>query len=173
MLRRFSCVRLFATPWTVARQAPLCMGFSRQEYCSRLPFPPPGDIPDPGIELVSPATPALAGRFFTSEPPGEPLLCFSFHFFSYYLIFRLISSLIHWLFGSMLFNLHVFVDFQLFSVTSSFTQLSKKILSTILVILNWLSFVLCSIMWPTLENAEFVPENNVYSAVLSGILYIC
>ena len=45
----------FMTPWTVARQAPLSMGFSRQEYWSGLPFPPPGDLPDPGIELPSPA----------------------------------------------------------------------------------------------------------------------
>ena len=47
-------VRLFATPWTVAYQAPLSMGFSRQEYWSGLPFPPPGDLPDPGIEAASP-----------------------------------------------------------------------------------------------------------------------
>ena len=50
-----SCVRLFATPWTVAHQAPLSMGFSRQEYCSGLPFPFPGDFPDSGIKPKSPA----------------------------------------------------------------------------------------------------------------------
>ena len=50
MLRRFSCVRLSVTPWTLARQAPLSMGFSRQEHWSGLPFPSPGDLPDPGIE---------------------------------------------------------------------------------------------------------------------------
>ena len=54
-----SHIQLLATPWTVAHQAPLCMGFSRQEYWSRLPFAPPGDLPDPGIKLVSPAPPAL------------------------------------------------------------------------------------------------------------------
>ena len=59
-----SHVQVFATPWTVARQAPL----SRQEYCSVLPFPPPGDLPDPGIE---PAIPALAGGFFTTVPPRK------------------------------------------------------------------------------------------------------
>ena len=48
------------------------MGFPRQEYWSRLPFPSPGDLPDPGIELVSPASPTFAGRFFTTEPPGKP-----------------------------------------------------------------------------------------------------
>ena len=60
---------LFATPWTVAYQAPLSMGFSRQEYWSGLPFPSSGDLPNPGIEQGSPA---LAGRFFTTEPPGKP-----------------------------------------------------------------------------------------------------
>ena len=52
-------------PWTVAYQAPLSMGFSRQEYWSGLPCPPPGDLPDPGVE---PESPALAGRVFTTEP---------------------------------------------------------------------------------------------------------
>ena len=66
----FSCVRLFATPWTVACQLPLSTGCSRQEYWSGLPFPPPGDLPKTGIEFMCPASPALAGRFFTTEPPG-------------------------------------------------------------------------------------------------------
>ena len=70
-----SRVRLFATPWTVACQAPLSMGFSRQEYWSGLPFPPPGNLSDPGIESASPASPVLAGRFSTTEPPGKPIKC--------------------------------------------------------------------------------------------------
>ena len=57
------------TPRTVAHQALLSMGFSRQEYWRGLPFPPPGDLPDPGIKCTSPA---LAGGFFTTEPPGKP-----------------------------------------------------------------------------------------------------
>ena len=61
--------QLFVTPWTAACQAPLSLGFSRQEYWSGLLCSPPGDIPDPGIELMSPA---LAGRFFKTEPPGKP-----------------------------------------------------------------------------------------------------
>ena len=68
VLSRFSRVWLFVAPWTVACQAPLSMGFSRQEYWSGLPFPPPGDHPDPGIE---PASPVLAGVFLsilTSHP---------------------------------------------------------------------------------------------------------
>ena len=63
------CICLFATTWTVARQAPLSMGFSSQEYWRGLPFPPPGDLPDPGIKPASPVSPALAGRFFTTQPP--------------------------------------------------------------------------------------------------------
>ena len=60
---------LSATPWTGARQAPLSMGFSRQEYCSGLPCPPPGDLPDPGTEPGSLASPPLAGKFFTTGAP--------------------------------------------------------------------------------------------------------
>ena len=64
-------VRLFATPWTVARQAPLSLAFPRQEYWNGLPFPSPGDLPNPGIEPTSPVSPALAGRFFITVPPQE------------------------------------------------------------------------------------------------------
>ena len=63
-----SCVRLFATLRTVAHQAPQSMGFSRQEYWSGLPFPSPGELPDPGIE---PMSPALQADPLTSEPPGQ------------------------------------------------------------------------------------------------------
>ena len=67
-----SPVQLFVTPWTAACQTPLSMEFSKQEYWSGLPFPPPGDLPNPGIKPVSLASAALAGRFFTTEPPGKP-----------------------------------------------------------------------------------------------------
>ena len=60
-------VRLFATLWTVARQAPLSTGLPRQEYWSGLPYPPPGDLPDPGIKPTSLTSPALAGGFFTTS----------------------------------------------------------------------------------------------------------
>ena len=63
-----SHVRLSAAPWTVARQAPLSVGFSRQECCSRLPCPPPGDLPHPGMEPESPPSSALTGGFFITEP---------------------------------------------------------------------------------------------------------
>ena len=60
------------TPWTIARQAPLSMEFSRQKYWSGLPFPSLRDLPNPGIKPVSPASPALAGRYFTTAPRGKP-----------------------------------------------------------------------------------------------------
>ena len=71
--KSLSHVQLSETLWTVARQVPLSMGFSRQEYWSRLPFPPPGDLPDPGNEPKSLVSPALPGGFFTTEPPGKAI----------------------------------------------------------------------------------------------------
>ena len=65
-----SQIWFFATPWTIAPQAPLSMPFSRQEYWNGLPFLPPEDLPSPGIQ---PESPALASRFFTTEPLGKPL----------------------------------------------------------------------------------------------------
>ena len=66
-----SCLTLFETPWTVAHQAPLSTQFFRQEFWRGLPFPSPGDLPNPGVKSRSPAT---AGRFFTSSPPGKHAL---------------------------------------------------------------------------------------------------
>ena len=68
-VKSLSRVRLFATPWTVAYEAPPSMGFFRQEYWSGLPFPSPGDLPDPGTE---PGSPALEADALTSEPLGKP-----------------------------------------------------------------------------------------------------
>ena len=67
-MKLLSHVRLFASPWTVAHQAPPSMEFSRQEYWSGLPFPSPGDLPDPGLEARSPA---LRADALPSEPPGN------------------------------------------------------------------------------------------------------
>ena len=69
-MKSFSRVRLFVTLWTVAHQAPSSMGFSRHEYWSGLPFPSPGDLPNPGIK---PRSPALQADALTSEPPGKLL----------------------------------------------------------------------------------------------------
>ena len=71
MLLLFCCLVISnsATPWTIAHQAPLFIGYPRQEYWSELPFPSPWDFPDPEIK---PTCPALDGRFFITEPPGKP-----------------------------------------------------------------------------------------------------
>ena len=71
-VKSLSRVRLFVTPWTVAHQAPPSVGFSRWEYWNGLPFPSPGDLPDPGIE---PRSSTLQADALTSEPPGSPILC--------------------------------------------------------------------------------------------------
>ena len=73
-VKLLSRVWLFATPWTVTYQAPLSMGFSRQESWSGLPFPSPGDLPDPGIE---PRSPTLQADALPSEPPSYPYFLFS------------------------------------------------------------------------------------------------
>ena len=78
-INKFACMREFShsvmsnlvTPWTLARQIPLSMEFSMEEYWSGLPFPSPGDLPNPGIEPPSPVFPALTGRFFITVPPGK------------------------------------------------------------------------------------------------------
>ena len=71
VLSHFSCVQLFVTLWTAACQAPLSMGFSRREDRSELPCPPPGDLPNLGIEPMSFMSPALADRFFTTSASWE------------------------------------------------------------------------------------------------------
>ena len=70
-MKSLSRVRLFATPWTLAYQAPPSLGFSRQDYWTGVPFPSPGDLPNPGIE---PGSPVLQADALLSEPPGKSLL---------------------------------------------------------------------------------------------------
>ena len=82
-----SQIRPFATPWTVALQAPLSMGFPRQEYWNGLPFPTPGDLPNPEIKPMSPASPALASGFFNTEPLGNPIKSVCVYIYIY--IYRL------------------------------------------------------------------------------------
>ena len=97
VLSRFSCVRLFVTPWTIAHQALLSMGFPRKEYWSELPFPSPVDLPDSEIE---PGSSALAGGFFTTEPPRKPICALrcskyfhSFHLPSHTLIIIILQMI--------------------------------------------------------------------------------
>ena len=86
-----SCLTL-ATSWTITHQAPLSMGYPRQEYWSGLPFPPPGDLPSPGMKLMDCASFTLAGRFFTTVPPGKSYLLFKA--FKLY-IYAVVQSLSH------------------------------------------------------------------------------
>ena len=89
-VKSLSRVRLFATPWTVAHQAPPSMGFSRQEYWGGLPFPSPGDLSDPGIE---PRSPTLQADTLTSEPPrntSQLIRHVTYYIFHLYLIFYLL-----------------------------------------------------------------------------------
>ena len=84
LVKSLSHTRLFVTPWTVACQAPPSMGFSRQEYWNGLPFPSPGDLPDPGIK---PESPALQADSLPSEPPEAPILKVWFSFTTEFLLF--------------------------------------------------------------------------------------
>ena len=77
MLSHFSRVQLFAPPWTVAHQAFLSIGFSQQKYCSGLPCPPPGDVPNPRIECASPASPVLQADSLPLSHRGSPLDMFA------------------------------------------------------------------------------------------------
>ena len=85
MLSHFTHVRLFVTPWTVTHKAPLSMEFSRQGYWSGLPFPSPGDLPNPGIKLTSLESLALAGGFFTTSCTWDAL-CYPFMILGFSLI---------------------------------------------------------------------------------------
>ena len=73
-MRALSCIQFSVALWTVACQVPLAMGLSRQEYWSALPYPTPGDLPDPGMEHTPQMSPALAGRLFTTSATWEALI---------------------------------------------------------------------------------------------------
>ena len=91
-----SCVQLFETLRTIVQQASPSMGFSRQEYCRGLPFPPPGDLPNTEIQPLYPVSLALADGFFTTEPPGKPPETYEHHItwphFKRYLIYFISSG---------------------------------------------------------------------------------
>ena len=87
-----SLSHVFVTPWTVAHQAPLSMGFPRQEYWSGLPLPSPGALPNPGINPMSSASPMLAGRFFAAAPPGKPCPLYIIHLYTRIRLHHIISN---------------------------------------------------------------------------------
>ena len=90
----FSHVQLFAMLWTVAHQAPLSLGFSRQEYWNGLPCLPPGDLPNPGTDPVSLMSPALAGGFFTTSTTWEAHNILSFHPESHFCVYFIMYKLL-------------------------------------------------------------------------------
>ena len=83
LLSCFGCLKLFVVPRTVVGQAPLSMGFSWQEYWSRLPFPLPGDLPDPGMEPAHPASPALQADSLSLRHQGSPCICICIYVYFY------------------------------------------------------------------------------------------
>ena len=96
VLSRFSHTRLFATPWTVACQAPLSTGFPRQEYWSGLPFPSPGDLPNPRTEPASPMSPALSGLFFTISATWKACMykfIYNINVGTFYIIYNMYSNI--------------------------------------------------------------------------------
>ena len=96
MLNRFSCVQLFVTPWTVALQALLSVGFSRQEYWSGLPCPPPRDLLDPRIE---PASPTLQVDSSPADPLGKPIYIYSVYMYILCVDFLILNECIEFGFG--------------------------------------------------------------------------
>ena len=135
-----SCVQLFVTPWTVAHQAPLSMKFSRQEYWCGLPFPSPGDLPNPGIAPTSLASLALAGRFFT------PTAMWEAHF--YFLYVSLICPISLLLFPSLISYTSCFSLFQ-GKVTSSLALLGfSRAFEIFFCALNWFFLWRLFHIWP-------------------------
>ena len=142
-----SCPTLLWPPWTIARQAPLSVGFPRQEYWSGLPLPSPGGLPDSGIE---PASPALAGRFCTSEPPGKPLLHFTL-------------SLSNLSFPSPFSSLHILHNYLKHCIYKSIILLSKPSITLLQSIFRtycpWLSYEndgFCQIGFPLFLSKPFL-----------------
>ena len=136
VLSRFSHVQLFATLWTVACQAPLSMGFSRQEYWSVLPCPPPGDLPDPGIEPISLVSPALQAGSFPLSYLGSHLLpivihkCIHTHT-QIHVYTHICSSIAHWfqIFSSRYINRLISSMFFLLNLATSGIAVSMETIS--------------------------------------------
>ena len=105
MLSRFRRVWLFVTPWTIVHQAPLFLGFFRQEYCSGLLYPSPRDLPNPGIGPMSLTSPALAGGFFTTHATWEtPLHVYTISIYIFFFFFFSLTMEDFFLFFSGLSN---------------------------------------------------------------------
>ena len=127
-----------ATLWTVAHGAPLSMGFSRQEYWSGLPCPPPGDLPDPGTEPKSLMSPALTGGFFTTRATWEPqaaLSCLFFNNTCHFLIYRIYLVYIYQLLSispphTLECKLHKALKFYVLFIDASQVSINRMMPST-------------------------------------------
>ena len=141
-MKSLSCVRLFATPWTVAYQGPLSMGFSRQEYWSGLPFPSPGYLPNPGIE---PRSSTLQADPLPSEPPGKPEVVHKslYHHFNQYRAHSKLPSFIPGIFNLCLFLLLLV---NIARKLTSWLTFSKNQCALILLILVFYFIYLCLII---------------------------
>ena len=126
------------TLWTVAHQAPLSMGFPRQEYWSGLPFLPPGDLPDPGIEPESSVSPALVG-FFTTEPLGKPSN-----------LIAKIRSLINVCWESWLNGWHTMSAYRIFS---------KNVICMKYINLEIITWGICALLWTTKLRQRSVKQS--------------
>ena len=128
----FSHVQLFATLWAVACQAPLSMGFSKQEYWSRLPCPPLGDLSDSGIKPTSLTSPAWAGRFFTTCTTWEALMCIYTHIkYTHRHIPHTHTTHTHthtYIYMHIYIYIYTYIDLPLLTV---------RVCAGILIILNW------------------------------------
>ena len=165
MLSRFSHVWLFATPWAVTHQAPLSLGFSRQEHWRGLLFPSLGDLPDPGIKPTSPALPSLEANSLPTEPPGKPIcaivLRYSplFYFYFYSLIHAVSTYLIS-------FNLFPYSVIFLLSWFESPDESIKDILhlsNCIAFISNFFFYLFLAISFPLLKPHLFLHGGHLFS----------
>ena len=166
MLSHFTHVWLFMTLCTKAHQTPLSMGFSRQEYWSGLPCPPPRDLPNPGIQLASLLSPALAGRFFTASATWGAHLEHSKHLHRRPLLLLILLSVV------LLFPLYAsrmlpakLTGFSPSSPTGSAVLQCRMWNECFLIRGNWWSgSELCQVYWKTLQCARRVSSVNLLLA---------
>ena len=151
-VKPLSRVWLFVTPWTVAHQGPPSMGFSRQEYWSALPFPPPGDLPDPGIE---PGSPALQADALRSEPPGKPLVSV------YMLMFIIIIKPTHSIVGQKSHPL---------PLTHSFTASSSPAIYAFECVLQWNPLKIFIFLFVVIKLTHLLINVNLAQVIWEKIL---
>ena len=131
VLSCFNCAQLFETPWTVDHQTPLSMEFSRQEYWSELPCPPPGDLPEPEIKPMSLTSPALASGSFTTSTTWEIYLLLMYHLWRN--VHSNFLSVFYW---------SIYLSFFLLSCKNSLYMLNMRSFLQIFSLFPWVVFSL-------------------------------